>query len=295
LPIETTLAGVVPAFFALGAAAQFGLAIHIQNKGLDDTDGLTGTFFAVAAMAVVFWIFSPLYVEWHWWATKAALLFATCGVVLPAMSARLQIGAVAQVGPALTSAIGSFTPLFAVLLAVAFLGEAFGLQPAAGLLLMIGGLTMSALVRRGIPRGFPLWMLVLPLGAAFFRGVVQPISKIGLAEVPSPLFATLVMGTVSTLVIGVLLVARRQAPQTWRLTPGQFWFALSGIINGTGILALNIAINMGDVVVAAPLASTTPLWALVFGALFFQREQVGARHLLIACLVIVGAVLIVTR
>ncbi len=246
-------------------------------------------------MAVVFWLFSPLYVEWRWWATEAALLFGLCGLMVPAMSARMQIGAVALVGPALTSAIGSSAPLFAVLPAVVFLGEPFGLQPATGLLLMVGGLMISALARRGIPRGWPLWMLGLALGAAFVRGIVHPITKVGLAEVPSPLFSTLVMATTSTVILGVLMLVSKQVPQEPWAKRGHTWFALSGVVNGGGMLALNMSINMGDVVVAASLASTTPLWALAFGAFLFHRERLGTRHALVALFVVAGAVLIVTR
>ena len=56
-----------------------------------------------------------------------------------------------------------------------------------------------------------------------------------------------------------------------------------------------MALLLGDVVIAAPLASTTPFWALVFGALIFRREQLKPHHVFISMLTCAGAILLVTR
>jgi len=286
---------LLPALFALSAGALFGFNLHIQKKGLEDTDGLTGAFLSIGSMAAVLWFFSPFFIEWRWWLTDAAIIFMLCGLVFPATGQSLQIVSIRRVGPALTSAGGAFAPLFAVLPAVMFLGESFGLQAIAGMTLMMGGLILSAVGTRKIPRGWPLWALLLPLGASFMRGVVQPITKYGYAEVPSPYFSTLVMATVSTLVLYLLLLGLNQRPAIIGGGRGHRWFVLSGMINGAGILALNNAIQLGDVTVAAPLASTTPLWALFFGIVMFRHERLGLHHAIIALLVVSGAVLIVTR
>ena len=286
---------MVPAAIALFAAALFGLVVHVQRRGLDGTDGLTGTFISVVVMSAIYWLMSPLYMEWGWWTSQAAILFALCGLMMPAFSARMQIASVGAVGPALTSAIASFAPAFAVLPAVFVLGESFGLRPTAGLCLMILGLTLAAIGRNGVSRDWPLWALALPLGAAFLRGILLPVMKVGFAEVPSPLFASLVMSSVSVVVLGVMIVTSGRSPEVLRGGNGHLWFALGGLIIAGGLLALNTAISLGDVVIAAPLAATTPLWALLYGALIFRRESLGPRHLLIASMVVAGAILIVTR
>ena len=46
--------------------------------------------------------------------------------------------------------------------------------------------------------------------------------------------------------------------------------------------------------IAAPLAATTPLWSLAYGAFVFRREKLHLRHAVVALLVVIGAVLIVT-
>ncbi len=128
---------LLASLFALSAGALFGLNVYIQRRGLDDIDGLTGAFFSVATMAAFLWFLSPFFVTWRWWFSDAAVIFLLCGLFFPASGQGLQIASIARVGPALTSAVGAFAPLFAVLPAVFFLGESFGFQAQFGLMLMI--------------------------------------------------------------------------------------------------------------------------------------------------------------
>lgn len=286
---------LIPVLLALTAAVLFGFNMHVQNRALDDTDPLFGAFLSVGATALMFWVFSPLMIDWSWWFTRAATLFIIAGLMFPAAGQTLQIASIRRIGPALTSAVGAFVPAFAVLPSVLFLAEPFGIQASIGMSLMIGGLVLSALGGRRIRRDWPVWALALPLGAAMVRGFVQPLSKYAFSFVHSPYFATMVTASVSTLVLLVLVGLKRRKGRLRVGAAGRRLFPVSGVINGLGILALNQAIGMGQVTVAAPLASTAPLFALLFGAFLFKREVLGWRHLLIASMAVGGAMLIVTR
>lgn len=277
---------------ALFSGVFFGLVVHIQRRGLGSADPLVGAFLSVGAMALMLWLMAPFLLRPEWFLTHAALILAMGGLIFPAAGQALQIYSIGHVGPSLTSAIGAFTPLFAVVPAILVLGEPFGPVLAVGIALMIAGLVLSALGPRRIARGWPLWVLLLPLGAALARGLAQPITKLGLTEVPSPYFATLVFATVSSLVLAGLLLVTGRAHRV-RNTSGFGSFALSGLVNGTGILVLNAAIGMSSVTLTAPLASMSPFWALALGYLVFKTEQLGLRHLIVALLVVAGSVLII--
>lgn len=288
----------LPLLLAVAAGAAFGLNVHVQGRALRGADGLTGAFLSVGAMAAFFWLFSPLAISWAWFLTGSAAIFAVAGLFFPALGQTLQVASVGRVGPNLTSAIASFTPVFAIVPALLFLNESLGVRGALGLSLMIFGLVLSALGTKGIPRGWPLWAILLPLGASAARGLAQPGLKVGLADLPSPYFAALVTASVSTLVLGlvVLLRRRRAAPSAIphdRRALGLF--ALSGIINGLGILALNGAVMGGNITLVSPLIATSPLWSLLFAALFFGRNTLSMRLLLVSCLVVAGVALLVTR
>lgn len=282
--------------FALAAGALFGFNVHIHSKGLDGADGLTGAFLSVASSALTFWLIAPFVIEWSWFQQPGALIFAVAGVFFPAMGQSLQIFSVRRVGPALTAALGAFVPVFATVPAILLLGESFSVQSAFALVLMVGGLALSAIPARGLSRNWPLWAMALPLGAAAVRGLSQPTIKHGLETVPSPFFAALITSSVSALVLAGVLTLRNNGVRRLQASASALrWFILSGIINGLGILSINAALSRGDVTIVAPLASTVPLWALLFGALVFKRETLRPRNYLIAMLVVAGAILLVTH
>lgn len=287
---------LIAASLALTAGALFGFNIHVHRKGLDGADALSGAFLSVASMAATFWIFAPFVIEWAWFGQVGALIFAVAGIFFPAVGQVCQIFSVNKVGPALTAALGSFTPVFATIPAILYLGESFGIQVALAMALMVGGLVLSAMPSRGISRSWPLWALALPLSAAAVRGFSQPVMKLGMVSVPSPFFAAFMTATVSSCVLALILTVRNQG--RFRVVANRQsmgWFVLSGVINGAGILALNYALTAGNVTVIAPLASTAPLWALLFGALVFKNEVLRPRNYLISALVVAGAVLLVTH
>lgn len=280
------------ALLAVSAGFLFALALQMQRTGLGEMDELTGSFVSIAATALVFWLGAPFLIDWAWFARPETLVFAAVGLMFPAIGQRLQVASVRRVGPALTAAFGSFTPFFAVALAILFLGERLSLLGGLGIALLSSGLVLAALGPSTFRGGWPAAALLLPLGASLIRGIQQPATKGGLETLPSAYFATLVMCTVSTLVLGALWAwgRRRSAKNSLR---GGAIFALSGITNGIGIQALNGAIGLGAVTLVAPLASTAPLWTLALGALIFRNEALGRRHLAVALLVFLGTALVV--
>ncbi|MEZ5660884.1 MAG: EamA family transporter [Burkholderiaceae bacterium] len=246
-------------------------------------------------MAVVFWSLSPAFVDYAWFRSPAVWFFVASGIVVPALGQRLQISSIRIVGPAVSSAFNGFMPVFAVLPAVLFLGETFGWQASIGLAIMISGVLYTALLRGKIRRGWPLWALLIPLSASLVRGLSPVVNKFGYAEVNSPFFATTIMATVSTLVLGLGLAFRRTPAKATRSRRGYYWFALSGLLNGFGILCTNLAVSLGDVSIAVPLMMASPVFALGFGVFVFKREVIGVDHVILVAAIVLGSVLIVTR
>lgn len=288
------MTSVIPASFALLAAALWGFNAHLQRKALDDTDAFTGAFLSVAVTAALGWVAAPFFVEAEWWTSRSALIFAVMGIFFPALGQRFQIASVGLVGPTLTAAFASFTPVIAVALGVAMFGEHVNLQAGIGIAMMIAGLLIATWSPRGIKRGWPLWAIAVPLGAALVRGIAQPGLKLGMSELPSPLFALLVTSSVSTVVLGVMLWRHHRQGRT-RFGRGVRWFVVNGAINGAGILSINTALGIGAITLVSPLAATVPLWAYAFGLLVFRREQLGLRLLIVAMLVVSGGALVLTR
>lgn len=289
------MADLFPIGLAILASLVLALNFYVQKQGLKVTDPVIGAFLSVLTMAVMFWVLSPMNVQFAWFRHPSILYFVIAGLTFPAIAQFLQIVSVGKVGPAQTSAIGSLMPLFAAVPAVLFLGETFGLALAIGFALMMSGVVIAGLGGGKVARHFPLWALLLPVAASACRGLVQPLTKLGLGDIPSPFFATLVAGNVSTLVVFVIVMATGKVALLRHPDRSWLWFVLVGVINGTGILLINSAISLGDVTRVAPFISTVPLWVLFLGWAVFRVEHLGWRHLVIVALVMSGGILIATR
>lgn len=76
---------------------------------------------------------------------------------------------------------------------------------------------------------------------------------------------------------------------------GYVWFALCGIMNGIGLVGLNTALEMGDVVIVSPLIATVPAFTLLTGWLFFRREALSWPTIAATAAIFCGCLLIITR
>jgi uncharacterized membrane protein len=284
---------IVAIVFAILSSILFALASIIAKYALAHLDELTGAFISVLTMALFFWCVAIWNLEWNFWYSKATLYFVIAGFFLPALGQRFQILAVKHVGPTLTSAIGAFLPLFAILPAILYLGETVTLFQFAGITLLVGGLILAA-VGRGISwRKRAFYLLLLPLCAAIVRAIAQPISKIGYNILAEPMFAMMVMTTVSSLAVGVMLLVQGSPRRALSFTRGHWLFALVGAVTGSGILAIQVSLVAGSVTLTASLSSVAPVFSILLGAYIFKNERIFWWHGVVAVMVCLGAVFIV--
>ena len=279
--------------FGLIAAIVFSLAIQNQKMALSHLDDLTGTFISVTTMASMFWIISAWSLRWEWWFSDGTIYFVLAGMLFPALGQKFQISAVKHVGPALTAALGAFLPLFATIPAVLFLGETVTIVQIFGISLLTAGLLLAAIARGVSLKNRAFYLLLLPLGAAVVRAIAQPLSKAGYNLLAEPIFATLVMTSVSTLVVGIMVFVSGSPGRILSFGRGHALFTLNGILVGFGFLALQLSLNTGSVSLTASLLSTTPIWTLALGVFFFKNERLQWWHGVVALIVCVGAIMVV--
>ncbi len=278
---------------AFAASIVFAVSNHVQHIALDYMDVRTGTIVNVATTAALLWLASPLFLvpETLW--TRAALLFAIAGLIVPSLSMTLHTLSVRVIGPGITAGLTSTTPVFAMVIAVAVLGEIVTGRILVGTAIVVGGIGFIALYSRKGDVSWPLWAVLIPLGAALARGIAHNILKFGFGELPSPMTAALVTSTVSLVILLTINGARRQ--RFPRMGPGYYWFALLGVLNAIGLVGINTALHLGSVVVVSPLIATTPVFTMLIGWLFFRRERVTWTSFVAITIIFIGCVLIVTR
>jgi len=256
---------------ALASAFCFALALVLTQFGLRTTAPLTGAAIAVPTTALLFLVISPLTVAWDQWACSSATTFAVVGLFFPVAVTLLTFSANRRIGPNLTGTLGNLTPLFAVVLAIVLMGEAPNATQGLGIVAICAGVALL-FVGRGNGDARPaLWTFGLPLSAAFLRGIAQPMVKWGLADWPSPFAAVTIGYMVSAVVMGGVILGRRDGGD-WPARAGIWWFIAVGVVNGAAVLLLYMALSRGPVTIVAPLVACYPLLTLILNRLFLGQS-----------------------
>lgn len=278
--------------YAVSSAALFGAALVTTHSGLKYLDAAAGARVSITAATLLFWLLAP-FADWAGWQLAAIGIFALVGLFFPAAVTLLTFEANRRLGPSMTGAVGSTAPLFAVLGAALFLGEALGVREfSATSLIVLGSVVLSGLqgADERERRQGAIW---LPWSAAALRALAQVLSKAGLAIWPNPFAAALLGYTVSSLAV-------------WAATPGQrvnrkfhrrgaAWFAATGILNGVAVLCLYRALNTGTVILVSPVVATFPLFTLTLSALFLQEERMSKRLVGGVALIVTGVIVLLVK
>ncbi len=241
---------------------------------------------------VLFWLFSPWFLQLWYWTTSAVFIFALVGLFRPFLTSNFAIAGIRYLGPTLTSILASTAPVFAAFFAIVILGETLTIPLTLGTLTIV--LAIGLLAHKGEAKNtWPIWALALPIGAAVLRALGHALTKLGLDITPDPLFAGLVSYTVSLMIaLGSTLKGGKYAvaPRHW--TPGLLWFFGGGVINGISIWSLNTALNLGEVVKIIPIVALSPVFTLLLGLFVFRRETLTLRIGLALLLIVPGVILV---
>jgi len=284
----------VASLIALSVSIVFGLSNQVQLIALRYMDVRHGTFVNVATSTLLLWLTIPFYLEPQTLLSPSIIWFVLAGLIVPSLSMTLHTLSVQKIGPAITAGLTSTSPIFAMVLAVIIIGETVTDRLIAGTAIVIAGVAIIALRSRGGgDTSWPLWAIAIPLGAAFARGLSHNVVKIGLETLPNPLTAALVGSTTSLLVLSLLNRRHLKNLPTWNR--GHAWFAACGLLNGLGLVGLNFALGMGQVVVVSPLVATTPAFTIILGWILFRGEVVRLSTVLAIVVIFAGCLLIMTR
>ena len=283
-----------PIPLAFGAAILFGLAIVAAQLGVRAVPTLPGAVVANASAALFFWLAAP----WFWSAAgfspQALSIFALVGLFFPATVTLLMLEGNRRLGPSLTASISGTTPLFTYIAAVALLGETLAVWGLIGTLVIVIGIAVLSGHggARNAHRLFSARSVAFPLGSAVIRALAHILVAFGLLSWPSPYAATLIAYTASTVVVALILLLRGDSiPARLAL----IWFALSGLMNGVGLVAMYGAFRDGEVSVVAPIVATAPLVTLGVHVVLMRAERVTARLLAGVVLTALGVILILLR
>jgi drug/metabolite transporter (DMT)-like permease len=215
--------------------------------------------------------------------------FLLAGVLAPGGSQVFFTLAVRDAGPSRTSVVVGTAPLFAVALALVFLGEPLEAGLVAGALLIVAGGAALASERARPARFRPVGLVFALAATVLFAtrdNVVRWLSGDTEVEPALAACATVFAGGVCIL---VFLLARGRRLRLRAAPP----FAPAGILFGLSYVSLFAAFYGGRVSIVSPLVATESLWGVVLSALVLGRsERIGVRVVAGAVLVVAGGILI---
>jgi len=279
---------------ALGAAFFFGTGLVLTNIGFRWAAPLQGGTISIATTAVLFLVLSPIVVDWDQWNLTGALIFAVVGVFYPALVNLLTFEGNRQVGPSITGAMGNLTPLFAVLFAIALLGEAPGLLQIIAIIVILLGVSLMTVSRESGGARWPLIALLLPLVAALFRGLGQPVVKIGLDFWASPFAAVAIGYIVSTFLLLTVCVVSKAKPLHNLERRGVAWFIMVGLCHSVANFLLYRSLAEASITVVAPLVASYPITTLILSRLFIRNTLI-TWGVALGVVVTVGGVVLLLR
>lgn len=213
------------------------------------------------------------------------------GVIAPGSSQGLFVAAIASIGPSRTSVLIGTSPVFSILLAIAFLGEDWRFAIILGTLITVAG---------GAIIGWEPNLLTRRLGVAF--GLLTALS-FGIRDVVARSFntgsdlsawwaGTIVLGAAS--VVLILMVGVQERGNTISSLRGAMpEFFASGLAIGLALPILLAALDRGQVGIVAPLSLASQNVSVVaLGAVVFGADERTPRILVAVILVLAGATLV---
>ena len=217
--------------------------------------------------------------------------FGLVGVIAPGCSQGLFVAAIASIGPSRTSVLIGTSPVFSILLAIAFLGEDWQFKIIVGTLVTVAG---------GAVIGWEPNLLSRRLGVAF--GLLTALS-FGVRDVVARGFnneselsawwaGAIVLGAAG--IVLTTMVGVQQRGNTISTLRGALpEFFASGLAIGLALPLLLAALDRGRVGIVAPLSLASQNVSVVaMGAVVFGANERTPRILLAIMLVVAGATLV---
>jgi len=282
--------------FSISAALFFGLSDFMIRVGLRYSNARSAVIFSTISglmVPVVIGIFS---LSWQILNLWGVVYFALAGVTGAFMARYLLYVGMEKVGVSIATSLANTRPLFGSLIAVMMLGEKLTLSIAGSTLLIIAGAIAISWDKSGghVEKNWSHRDLIFPLLAGFSYGLAYVMRKLGVNLIPHPVMGVLIQNT-AALVCFLLSAPLEKNHQRvdWNNAKAWLLYGISGLLAFFANYFTFSALNLGQVVIVAPLVSLNPLFTLALMWLFLRKlERVTGKIVLGAFFIICGAAIL---
>ena len=225
--------------------------------------------------------------------SPAMLYFLISGCLQPLFARALYYEGFTRIGVSRAGPLRGAEPFFATAIAVSFLHEHPTLSVYLGTVLIVASIWVISWRKSGQAK----WRLLdaaFPLGAALVSAISQTLRKQGLQILPDPFVATATVTSTSLLLLAVFVYVTKRTPLLGMKRESLLFFVCAALIACSAQVSNFIAIAQGDLSVIIPLLNTTPLFTVIFSALFLRNVETVTPRIIFGAVVMVAGVVLIT-
>jgi drug/metabolite transporter, DME family len=280
---------------AIGSAMGWAADSVLVRFGLRKSNIFAAMLVSYVVSVTCMWTYLIATTSLEFLTSPAMIYYLISGSIQPLFARALFYEGITRIGVARAGPLRGSEPLFAAAIAVVVFHEQPGWLVFFGTILIVASLWLIS----GKQEGGKKWRLidaVFPISAALISAVSQSLRKQALKIIPDPFVAVAMVTTVSlVLLLGFVFATKRTAQLRMRRN-GFVFFLCASFVAVSAQVANFIALGRGELSVIIPLLNTTPLFTVLFSAIFLRKvETVNLRIILGAVLMVAGVVLITLR
>ena len=281
---------IVPFLSAMGWAVDSILV----RKGARTSSVLSAAFLSYVVTTILTWSYVAINFPLSIVRSPAAFYFMASGTLQPLLARIFLYIGIERLGVARAMPLRGTGPLFSVAIAVFFLQERPVLPVYLGGLFIVAG-GWLVLYRKGASSSdWRLLDAIYPLLAAFLAGVSQNFRRAGLLILPNPFVAGAVTTGTSLTIFVIYLWIKRQFPVVIPSRESLPYFGPTAFVSAISRLLVFTSLNLGEVSVMIPLLNTTPLFSLLFSAIFLKDLEKVTMPIVLGALSLLGGALLIT-
>ncbi len=283
--------------FSLGAALFFGLSDFTTRMGLRTSNARSAVLFSTLSGLIIPVAATIFTVSGDILNLPGVLYFILSGIIGAFIARYLLYIGMEKVGVSIAVSLANMRPLFGSLTAVLILGEILTLTITGSTLLIIAGVVAISWDKSGgyFEKAWSRKDLIFPIMAGFSYGLAYVVRKLGVTNIPHPVVGVVIQN-ITALACFMLAspLQRGQQRVDWR--NGRAWliFGLAGLLAFFANFFTFSALNLGEVVIVAPLVSLNPLFTLVLAAIFLRNLERVTWNIVLGALFIISGVVILS-
>ena len=263
--------------------------------GARTSNVIAAAFLSYAFAALLLWIYLFVYFPLDRLWSPATIYFLLSGCLQPLLARILYYIGITRIGVSRAGPLRGAEPLLSVSLAILFLHERPNSFVYWGATLIMASVWLVLWHRSGEAR-WKVFDFFFPLGAAFCGAVSQNLRKSGLLILPDPYAGAAISASTSLVIFSLFLVVTGKIRLARERRESLPFFGSAALVSASAQILNFAALNGGEVSAMVPLLNTTPLFTVVFSALFLREvETVTLRVVLGALLMVAGVIVIAVR